>query len=340
MSATGKLARVLQRTQEKYVVFYLINFLLGSNFFNQSRIANGQYYEAHQAVRTIVARHIRTKSYNEAIQLLFSSAELLLKADQGGSGCDLVIYLVSTYELAEVPVDATSRARLLKLLSSINPEEPNLKKVSQVITAWSSKFGGSTPLGDPELHHVLGVKFAQADEAYEAEKHLLLGTKDSPAVLAKLLFEWYMESEEPEHAPLFLSRAVFGYLSVENIRDSLEVTSKYIELLKSSPRNGTDFNFEDLDNNTESISMSLELPLLNFLQLLVPTCQFRSAEMYKKLQVRYGNDISDIAAWSAPLAQIAQQYFGIAPQRSGNMLQDLLGSFMMPNQGGNRALGA
>lgn len=291
-------------------------------------------------MRTIVARHVRTKNYTEAIQLLYSSAELLLKAGEGGSGCDLVLYMLSTYELAEVTVDATSRARLLKLLSIIKPEEPNLKKVSQVITSWSSKRGVSTPLGDPELHHVLGVKFAQADEAYEAEKHLLLGTKDSPAVLAKLLFEWYSESEEAERAPHFLSRAVFGYLSLENIRDSLEVTKKYIEILQASPLNGVDYTFNQDSVQIEGIFVSPELPLLNFLQLLIPTCQYRSTEMFKRLQSRYGNDISDIDAWRAPLAQIAQQYFGIAPQRSNNMLQDLLGSFMMPNQGGNRALGS
>lgn len=261
----------------------------------------------------------------------------MLKAGEGGSGCDLVLYLLSTYELAEVPVDATSRARLLKLLSLIKPEEPNLKKVSQVINSWSSKRGVGTPLGDPELHHVLGVKFTIADEAYEAEKHLLLGTKDSPAVLAKLLFEWFQESEDYQRAPQFLSRAVLGYLSVENIRDSLAVTQKYVEFLKASPGNGTDFTFGE---EADGISISPELPLLNFLQLLIPTCQYRSTEMFKRLQSRYSSEISDIDAWKAPLAQISQQYFGIVPQRSGNMLQDLLGSFMMPNQGGNRALGA
>lgn len=324
------------------------------------RIANGQFYEAHQSVRTVVNRYVRSKSYTEAIHLLYTSSELLLKAGEGGSGCDLVLYLLSTYELASVSVDATSRARLLKLLNLIPPTEPDLKKVAKEITAWSSKRGDGTPLGDPELHHVLGVKFAQADEAYEAEKHLLVGTKDSPAVLAQLLYEWYEESgdnddddvkkesgdvdeeeEEEEEtralrAPQFLSRAVFGYLSIENIRDALEVTRKYIELLKSSRhRDGTaEYTFDSEIAKADGISVCSELPLLNFLQLLIITCQFKSADMFKRLQNRYSNEISDLPAWTGPMAQIAQQYFGIAPQRSNNMLQDLLGSFMMPGQGG------
>lgn len=298
------------------------------------RIANGQYYEAHQAVRTVVTRHIRTKNYSEAIQLLCSSAELLFKAGEGGGGSDLVLYLLSVYELDSTPVDATSRARLLRLLAVIKPDEPNLKKIAKEITAWSSKYGQSTPLGDPELHHVLGVKFAEADEAYEAERHLLVGTKDSPAVLAQLLFDWYSDSSEPREAPLFLSRAVFGYLSLENIRDAHEVTNRYLSLLQSSSQ----FKFEP--SGEAGLLISEDQPLLNFLQLLIPTCQYRSAEMYKRLQSRYAQEVNDIDAWFQPLAQLAQQYFGIAPPRSNNMLQDLMSSFMMPQGGGgNKSLG-
>lgn len=257
----------------------------------------------------------------------------MFKAGESGGGSDLVLYLISTYELADVPVDATSRARLLRILAVVKPEEPNLKKIAKEITAWTSKHGSGMPLGDPELHHVLGVKFVAADEAYEAEKHLLVGTKDSPTVLAQLLYEWYSESEDPRQAPLFLSRGVFGYLSLENIRDALEVTKKYVSLLQAS-------GSFTLESATDGIVIFDDLPLLNFLQLLIPTCQYRSAEMYRKLQSRYASDISDIDAWAPALAQLAQQYFGIAPPRSNNMLQDLMSSFMMPPSGGNRALGA
>lgn len=250
-----------------------------------------------------------------------------------------MLYMLSTYELASIGVDSTSRARLLKLLSAMKPDEPSLKNIAKEITSWSSKRGNSTPMGDPELHHVLGVKFVAADEAYEAERHLLLGTKDSPAVLAAMLFEWYLESELVETAPHFLSRAVFGYLSLENIRDSLEVTKRFVALLQSSDYAGTELTFDTDAAQGDGIVICPELPLLNFLQLLIVTCQYKSADMYKKLQVRYGTDISDLKAWSMPLTKIAMQYFGIMPQRSNNMLQDLLGSFMMPNQSGNRSLG-
>jgi len=278
-------------------------------------------------VRTIVARYVRTKNYTEAIHILENSAELLLKAGQGGSGSDLFLYLLEVYDIGEIRVDAGSRARLLKLLALVRDDDPTLVKIANEITKWSSQFGDSIPLGDPELHHVLGSKFAAADEAYEAEKHLLVGTRESPAILAKLLFDWYAEADDFERAPQFLSRGVFGYLSIENFRDAHVVTKKFIELLKASPDCGKKYTF-DAEITQDGISISSELPLLNFLQLLIVTCEYKSVDMYRRLISRYQSDIADLSAWTRPLDQIAQQYFGIAPQRSNNMFQDILGSLM------------
>lgn len=282
-----------------------------------------------------MARYVRTKNYTEAIHILESSSELLLKASQSGSGSDLFLYLLEVYEAGEVQVDAGSRARLLKLLALMSDQDPTLVKVAKEITKWSGRYGNGIPLGDPELHHVLGSKFAAADEAYEAERHLLLGTRDSPAILAKLLFEWFLEADDIERAPQFLSRAVFGYLSIENIRDARVTTKKFIDLLKNSPQYGKDFTFGE-EIVQDGITISPELPLLNFLQLLIVTCEYKSTDMYRRLYSRYQSEIKELSAWTGPLNQIAQQYFGIVPQNSSNMFQDILGSLM----GGGGNIGA
>ena len=44
---------------------------------------------------------------------------------------------------------------------------------------WSRKLG-EYPAGDPELHHVVGSLFAEEHDTEDAERHLILGTKESP----------------------------------------------------------------------------------------------------------------------------------------------------------------
>ena len=50
--------------------------------------------------------------------------------------------------------------KLLTLLRAFPPEEPTKKRFIGDMIAWSSKFG-EFPNGDPELHHVAGVLYAE-----------------------------------------------------------------------------------------------------------------------------------------------------------------------------------
>lgn len=300
------------------------------------RISNGQFYEAHQAVRTIVARYVRTKNYSEALEILTTSAESLLKASQSASGCDLLLYIVEVYEISQTAIDSTSRGRLLKLLPLVPPTEPSLNKLAKQISNWSHS--------DPELNHVLGSMFVSADDPYAAEKYLLLGTKDSAVVLADMLYEWFTEADDVDRAPQFLSRAVLGYLSVMNIRDAHASATRFIHNLQSQ---FSELEFtatsvpsdSSADNIDSQVFIYKDIPLLNFLQLLTVTVQYKAPEMYKRLFNRYREEIQNTKAWDMILSQIAEIFFGIAPARGNNMLQDLLGSLMMPG-GGNKALGA
>ncbi|ODQ67923.1 DUF410-domain-containing protein [Nadsonia fulvescens var. elongata DSM 6958] len=294
---------------------------------SQEKIAEGLFYEAHQGIRTVAARYIRAKSYNEAIQVLYSGAEALLKADQAGSASDLTSYLIDTYNISETKVDSTSRARIIQLLMLFDHSEPTLKRIGQESIAWSSKFG-PLPQGDSELHHVLGSIYAKDNEAYEAEKHLLLGTKESPEILANLLFEWSQEDPEAENnAPLYMARGVLGYLALGDIRDAKKISkvfiAKFIQTTGSSPKS---FNAFDDESGNSTIYIFPKAPIFDFLQLLIITCQTKSTEMYQRLHGRYINVVSVIDAFKSPVSKIAEIFFGIKPVRQANMLQDLMGS--------------
>jgi hypothetical protein len=95
---------------------------------NYSRIQEGQYYEAHQQLRTIASRYVRQSNYDAAIDILASGARSLLEAGQGGSGGDLCKFLLEIYNKAEIKPDASSKAKLLTLLRSFPAGEPTRKR--------------------------------------------------------------------------------------------------------------------------------------------------------------------------------------------------------------------
>lgn len=94
----------------------------------QSRIAEGQYYEAQQQTRVVAARYVKSANWGAAIDILYSVSQSLLRAGQGGSGGDLGVFLVDVYKQAELTPDATSRGRLLTCLRLFDAEEPTRKK--------------------------------------------------------------------------------------------------------------------------------------------------------------------------------------------------------------------
>jgi len=122
-----------------------ISFLL-----TPTRITEGQFYEAQQQTRVVAARYIKAKDWASAIDILSNVASSLLKADQGGSGGDLSIFLVDVYKQAELVPDAANRGKLLTLLRLFDPEEPTRKKfISEMI--------GYVPLPSPSsapLSHI------------------------------------------------------------------------------------------------------------------------------------------------------------------------------------------
>lgn len=126
----------------------------------ENKIKAGDYYEAHQTLRTIANRYVRSKSYEHAIELISQGALSFLKAKQGGSGTDLIFYLLEVYDLAEVKVDDISVARLVRLIAELDPSEPNLKDVITGMNNWSIKFS-EYKFGDPYLHNTIGSKLLE-----------------------------------------------------------------------------------------------------------------------------------------------------------------------------------
>jgi hypothetical protein len=142
----------------------------------------------------------------------------------------------------------------------------------------------------------MGMFFADPSsehDPYEAERHLALGTKESPEYFARLEYEWYTE-DESHTAALYAARAVFPYLLIGNLRDanrSLQIfTSRLTESNKS-------LSVQDTSSATADLRIYPSLPLLNFFGLLLQSVQRGSAELFRLLKSHYAIHIRDAGTW-------------------------------------------
>ncbi|KAL0635759.1 hypothetical protein Q9L58_005292 [Maublancomyces gigas] len=288
----------------------------------EKRIEEGAYYEAHQQLRVVTQRYVKAKDYNAAIAILFSGAQALLKAGQGGSGCDLCLLLLDVFKTSNAAPSSSTRAQIMQLVSLIRPEEPVRKRVINESIAWSSKHG-EFPAGDSELHHFVGNLFAQEDNVYEAEKHFIVGTPASAETLTHLLYAWYTE-DEPHTAPLYAARAVFPYLLVGNIRDATRSLQLFTQELV---KNNSSLVVQEVQSATTDFRVFPSLPLLNFLGLLVPAVQSGAVDLFKTLKSHYAGNLKEVPVWDEILEQLGEIYFGIQIKRSNNFM-DIMGSLL------------
>lgn len=185
---------------------------------------------------------------------------------------------------------------------------------------WSSKFG-EYPAGDAELHHVAGSLYAEEHEAYEAERHLVLGTRDSAEVLARMEYAWYRE-DDSHTAALYASRAVLPYLLVGNLRAANAAYRLFASQLADAGAGGV----QDVSTATADVRIFPGLPLLNFLGLLLLAIQRGTPDAYRTLVNKYAANIAELGAWNDALEMVAEMYFGIVKPRQSNPLMDMMGS--------------
>ncbi|KAI0167199.1 hypothetical protein BJ166DRAFT_609935 [Pestalotiopsis sp. NC0098] len=302
----------------------------------QARIGEGQFYEAQQQTRVVAARYTKAANWDAAIDILYNVAQSLLKAGQGGSGGDLCVLLVDTYKSAELKPDASNKGKLLTCLRLFGPGEPTRKKFIGEIIGWSSKYG-EFPAGDPELHHVAGSIYAEEHETYDAERHLVLGTKDSAEILAKMEYEWFKE-DDSHTAALYAGRAILPYLLTANLRAANTAYRYFASSLNQDK--GSAIGVQDVSGNSADIRIFPSIPLLNFLGLLLLAVTRGSPDLYRQLSAKYASNIKEVEAWHEPLEMIAEMYFGISRPRQSNPLMDMMSGLFGGGGGGAPAGGA
>jgi golgi to ER traffic protein 4 len=171
------------------------------------------------------------------------------------------------------------------------------------------------------------------DETYDAERHLILGTKDSPEVLARMEYDWYSE-DEVETAPFYVARAVIPYLLTGNLRAANKSFLLFTSRLPSASPSPV---MQEVSSSLSELRVYPTLPLLNFFGLLLLTVQRGEASLFRMLKTHYAANLKDLnGAWDEALAQIGEMYFGIKIPSQTNPLFDMMGSMLMGGMKGGK----
>jgi hypothetical protein len=163
--------------------------------------------------------------------------------------------------------------------------------------------------------------YAEEHDAYDAERHLILGTKDSAEILANLEYEWYAQ-DDTHTAALYAARVVFPYLLTGNVRDANKSLRIFTSRLSEA---STGLAVQDVSSNSADLRIYPSIPLLNFLGLLLLAVQKGSADLFRQLKTKYAPHIKEASTWEEALTSIGEMYFGIARPRQSNGLFDLMG---------------
>ena len=159
----------------------------------------------------------------------------------------------------------------------------------------------------------------------------MLGTRDSPEVLARMEYTWYKENES-HTAGEFAARAVIPYLLVGNVRGANAALQLFTAALcQDSPNLGA----QNVSSQSSEAKIFPSIPLLNFLSLLLLAVQRGSAELYKQLITKYSAHLKENGTWFDSLDAIAEMYFGVKRLRQANPLFDMMGSLFGGGAGGS-----
>ncbi|KAF3992145.1 hypothetical protein FT663_01280 [Candidozyma haemuli var. vulneris] len=306
----------------------------------QSRIDNKDFYEAHQTLRTITNRYVKSKQYSSAIDLLYQGSTILAKNKEYASASDLIVYLISVYEESNTPCSGAGDARqyrtkIIELVSLLPDTDPSLGDLSKRALQWSINFGEVKSIfGDSHLHHVFGVKLLNASAAQPSEEekhkfftvaelHLVLGTYESLPAYIDFLYKWYETSGGDPG--LYLSRAVVNYAYLKNVKFVHTAINLFLARYLAAEKE----NVEELQEEGQKLFFFESSKLLNFLQLLAITLDKSDAgDKFMKLYSNYKPLISQQGLIN-PMDYLGRLFFNLKlgnTSGGGNMLANMMGS--------------
>jgi len=265
-------------------------------------VAEGNYYEAQQLIKTLYFRYRTQNKPAEAREILINGASTMLGAKQTTCASELAQMLVKLFIEDHVKVDSSSIETVSKMANLFPPGDPGKISFLKAALKWSG-VEGSHKEGEPNLHTLLARAYDEAGEYGYAQKHYL--KSHSANEFGKMLIAWASEGY-PTERDLYIARAVFMYLSLSNLRDANVVYQVFVQSLQ--PNQIT--------------------PLINYLRFLLLTLERDAYPLFDVLRKKYKPSLSRDPSFLQYLDHIAQVFYKVKPAATsapafGNFISDL-----------------
>eukprot|EP00246_Nothoceros_aenigmaticus_P015757 TRINITY_DN678_c0_g1_i2.p1 TRINITY_DN678_c0_g1~~TRINITY_DN678_c0_g1_i2.p1 ORF type:complete len:320 (+),score=44.23 TRINITY_DN678_c0_g1_i2:353-1312(+) len=294
-------------------------------------VEDGNYYEAQQMYKTMLARYMAAKKYEEALDLVQSGAVMQLKHGQVTCGVELGVLLVETLVMAKVPVGGSSLERVKAVFHEFARESVRPPKASRdsqctaeekmaiktrvdgcgtfvrAALKWSIDFG-SSKRGAPELHDLIAEYIWE--QSYEpdmgrASQHFIRG--QHPEVFASALVECMTQCFSGE-ADLVIARGVLQYLGLGNLRDANRLWEETKKIMDAK----------------DSIQYP-DSPLMHFIKFLLLTLERDALPLFRMLRENYKASLERDPCFDEYLDEIGERFYGL---RRKNGVQSMLGDLM------------
>ncbi|CAG5125253.1 unnamed protein product [Candidula unifasciata] len=276
-------------------------------------IKAGNFYEAHQMFRTVYFRYSGQQKYDEAADLLYRGALILLQHKQYSSGADLSLLLLDVLSKSQTPVTSDTLNQITHLFEKMDPECPERYPYLTKAINWSKKINKEHKRGHPDLHQRFGVIFWHERNYPQARYHYIHSTDGEGC--ARMLLEFHTTQGYPSEVDLFITQAVLQYLCLQN-----KATASVCFEVYTQRHPGID------------TGPPFSLPLLNFIWLLLIALEGGKLPVFTVLCEKYQVSINRDPNYKEYLDQIGQMFFGVPPPQKtpqgifGSLLQNVLGS--------------
>jgi hypothetical protein len=295
------------------------------------RIADGEYYEAHQLYRTLYFRYTSQQKYAEAIDLLMKGVLALLEAKQMSSGADLALLLVNTLEKHKIEVNVENIAKVTSLHRLL--ERNHIERPTFVVSAmrWSKQTPGVTEAAEGAMskhvgtththgHPVLHGRFAVTywhERDYTQSRYHFVRSLDGEGC-ASMLVEYHVTQGYPGEVDLFIAQAVFQYLCLRN-----KITAEVC------------FNCYTKQHPQVEPGPPFIHPLLNFLWMLLLTVEGGNISIFTILCEQYHLSLIRDSSYHDYIARIGQIFFHVPPPKSNGLFGNLFSSFLTMEDDGD-----
>ncbi|XP_015759851.1 PREDICTED: Golgi to ER traffic protein 4 homolog [Acropora digitifera] len=276
-------------------------------------IEDGEYYEAHQLIRTLYFRYKSQKLYKDAIETLHNGACLFLKHKQEGSGNDLAMLMLECFSIAQTPITDDALDKIQSVFELYEPGSVDRYGFITAAIKWTSETDQSLKYGHPNLHLTCAHRFWKEKNFSDSQYHFLF-TSDGHQC-ATMLIESATTRGFPGEADLFVAQAVFQFLCLQNFITANTVFSKYTA---QHP------DFSGLGGPP------YQKPLLNFVWFLLLVIERKgSLGQFTVLCEKYQPSIERDPTYKEYLDKIGQVFFGLPPKPSNRgMMGGILGDIM------------